>query len=91
MKKDINKLQKSKYKIYNFDTPEVWKGIDAIQSGVSSMSNIILLVGILIFSIWFSLKLVVITFLCLSGVSFFYNLIKYIYYQNKWLKMIQND
>lgn len=91
MKKNINKLQKPKYQIFNFDTQDTWKSIDAMQSGASSMSSILSLGLILFLSMWFTLKLVVISFLCLSILSFFYNLFKYIYYQNKWLKQNLKD
>lgn len=88
-KKNINKLQTVEHKIYNFDTENVWKGIGALQSGTSTMKSILLLSGLLFLSIWFSLKLVVITFLCLSGLSFLYHLIKYLYHQNKWLQQFK--
>ena len=69
-----------------YDNEYVAKSADCFIFGSHAIGQVLLLTFILYLTTWFSFKLVVITFLCLSGITFFYHLIKYLYYQNKWLK-----
>lgn len=83
------KKKNKEIKIYNFYTEDATKCFDSMEMGGNSMKSILLLCVLLFLSLWFSLKLVVITFLCLSGLSFIYHLIKYLYHQNKWLQQFK--